>query len=298
MRTHLWLSIGLAALLGACSQSLSGNLTGTGGAGTIDTETGSGGKVATGSGGKVGTGTGGTTGYDATICAGLSAEYDAAMTAARACSAGATGQCMQPVRGNLSPCGNACAAFVTDPSKLNAIEKMWVAANCDRPVPAPPCVSSGACPSGIPDVCIAGADGRGVCSYASGGTGGSSGGTGGRGASGAGGSTAVDGGDPYEICAAYASKYAIVLNAAKSCTVNGTNQCAHAVAPSLSVCTGGCVTYVNDSTDLDLLRQLWQQAGCNRPAVACPAIACEPPATSACTLTDTGGGTCTNLYPL
>ena len=41
MRSHLWLSIGVAAALGACSQSLSGNLTGTGGTGGIvDTTTG------------------------------------------------------------------------------------------------------------------------------------------------------------------------------------------------------------------------------------------------------------------
>ncbi|HVY38952.1 MAG TPA: hypothetical protein VHM31_13500 [Polyangia bacterium] len=299
MRTHLWLSIGLAASLGACSQSLSGNLTGAGGAGAMaDNETGSGGKVGAGSGGKVGTGAGGTTGYDAAVCAGISAEYDAAMTAALTCTAGATGQCMQVVRGSLSPCGIACPAFVTDASKLNVIEKMWVAANCDRPVPAPPCVSVGQCPAGIADVCIAGADGRGVCSYAGGGTGGSSGGTGGRGASGAGGSTAADAGVPDETCAAYASKYAAALNLQKSCTVNAANQCAHAVAPSLSVCSGGCTTYVNDSTELDLIRQLWQEAGCNRATVACPAIACLPPAGSVCTQTDAGGGTCTSYYPL
>ncbi|HVT09407.1 MAG TPA: hypothetical protein VHO67_18230 [Polyangia bacterium] len=291
MRTHLWLAIGLAASLGACSQSLSGNLTGAGGAGA-DT-TGSGGQVGTGTGGKVGASTGGSTGYDATVCAGLSAEYDAAMSAARACTATATGQCMQAARDSLSPCGAGCVAFVTDASKLNVIEKMWVAANCDRPVPAPPCAPIGACPSAISDVCIAGADGRGVCSYAGSGTGG----TGGRGASGAGGS-AVDGGAPYDTCAGYASKYELLLNGARSCTVNGSNQCAHAVAPSLSVCSGGCTTYVNDSTDLDQIRQLWQQAGCGKAAVACPAIACLPPSGSVCTQTDAGGGTCTSYYPL
>ena len=300
MRSHLWLSIGLAAALGACSQSLSGNLTGTGGAGTItDTDTGSGGKVGTGSGGKVGTGTGGSTGYDATVCAALSSEYDAAMSAARACTSGATGQCMQPVRSSLSVCG-ACGAFVTDASKLNAIQKMWTAASCDRPVPAPPCAAIGQCPSGIPDVCIAGADGQGVCSYAGGGGGGSSGwtGTGGRGASGAGGSSAADAGPPNDTCAGYAAKYAVLLNLEKSCTFGASNQCAHAVAASLSVCSGGCTTYVNETTELDQLRQLWVQAGCNRPAVACPAIACLPPAGSVCEATDAGGGTCANYYSL
>ncbi|HSS37751.1 MAG TPA: hypothetical protein VLT58_03180 [Polyangia bacterium] len=287
MRSILWVSLGLATALGACSQSLSGNLTGTGGAAAMtDVET----------GGKVGTGTGGTGGYNASACQAFAVEYDAAMTAARSCRAGATAQCMQPVSSSLSVCGS-CPAFVTDASKLNAIQQMWQAANCDRPTEVPPCVS-GPCPSGIPDVCIAGANGQGVCSYAGGGTGGSGGTTGGSGGKSGAGGAPVDAGPPNDVCAAYAMKYAIVLAEAKSCTYGAADQCAHAVPTSLSVCSGGCSTYVNDATDLNLLQQTWAQAGCNRAAVACPAIACVPAAGGVCNLTDTGGAACANTYPI
>ncbi len=278
MRSLVWVSIGVAAALAACGQSLSGNLTGTGGAGAM-TDTG------TGSGGKAGTGAGGS--YNASACHTFAVEYDAAMTAARSCTTGATGQCMQAAVSNLSVCG-ACPAFVTDASKLNAIQQMWQAANCDRPTEIPPCVS-GPCPSAIPDVCIAGGNGQGVCSYA-GGTGGTTGGSGGNGGS------AVDAGAPSDVCAGYATKYAMVLAAEKSCTFGAADQCAHPVPTSLSVCSGGCTTYVNDPTDLKLLQQLWAQAGCNRAAVACPAIACVPAAGGVCNRTDAGGAACMNTY--
>lgn len=252
-----------------------------------------------GSGGKVGTGSGGTTGYNPSVCAGLSAEYDAAMTAARTCSAGATQQCMQPAIDHLSVCGG-CPIFVTDASKVGAIQQMWVAAGCDRPPVAPPCFD-GACPSGIADVCVAGADGQGMCSYAAAGAGGTSGGTGGKGgsggSSGAGGSAAADAGPPNDTCAGYAQKYALLLAAAQSCTVDAAGQCLHPVDPILSVCNSGCTTYVNDATELDEIRQLWDQAGCNRtPAVACPAYRCVPAEGGACTKSNTGGGICSNTY--
>ncbi|MES1157695.1 MAG: hypothetical protein ABUL67_01220 [Haliangium ochraceum] len=289
MRSLVWVSIGLAAALGACSQSLSGNLTGTGGAGAItDTET--------GSGGKVGTGAAGTSGYNSPSCGAFAAEYEAAMTAARACTPGSKSACTEPVSSSLSVCGS-CPAFVTDASKLNAIQQLWQGANCDRPTAIPPCASIGPCPPGVPDVCIAGPDGQGLCSYA-GGTGGTTGGSGGRGATGGGsgaGGSPVDGG-AADLCNAYVIKYGIVLAAEKTCTFGASEQCAHAVPPSLGACTGGCTTYVNDATELDDLRQLWIQAGCNRPAISCPVISCSAATGAACTQTDAGGGTCADRY--
>jgi hypothetical protein len=283
MRALLWLSIGLAAALGACSGSLSGNMTGKGGAGAL---TGSG----TGAGGKVASGAGGTTGYNPAACAALSAEYDAAMPAARSCKPGSATQCTEPVNNSLSACGS-CVAFVTDPSKLIAIEQMWQAANCNQRIPCP---SSGACPMGVPDVCTADSTGQGLCSYGDG-TGPHTGGMGGNegtGGTGAGGSP-VDGGE-LDVCGAYAIKYATVLEAVKSCTFGAAGQCAHSVLPSLSVCSAGCNLYVNDSTELEEIRLLWEQAGCARAAVACPAILCVPSAGGACTQTDAGGATCVN----
>jgi hypothetical protein len=290
MKALLWVSIGLAAALGACSGSLSGNMTGTGGAGALTgSGTGTGGKVTSGAGGKVGSGSGGTVGYNPSACAALSAEYDAAMTAARSCTPGSTTQCTEPVNSSLSACGS-CVAFVTDPSKLLALEQMWQAANCNQRIPCP---TSGACPMGVPDVCVADPSGQGLCSYGDGSgphIGGTGGTTGTGGSTGAGGSP-VDGGE-LDVCGAYAIKYATVLDAVKSCTFGATGQCAQSVAPALDSCTAGCTVYVNDASELNLIRQLWTQAGCNKRAVSCPLILCIPADGSACSQTDGGGGTC------
>jgi len=93
------LSISLACLIGigACSQSLTNDMSGTGGTGGVKTGTGGeGANTRGGSGGSAG-GTGGQS-----LCDTLVAQYQTALTAARSCAIGGTGQCQQLVNVALS----------------------------------------------------------------------------------------------------------------------------------------------------------------------------------------------------
>jgi len=282
MRSLLLLSIFLAAAT-ACDQSLTHDMTGTGGA-----------RSGTGGGaGGAGPGAGGS-GGSASLCNALVAEYQSAVVAAESCQVGASGQCQQTVTGSLSGC--SCPIYVTDSSALSTIEEAWQAAGC--------VVQEPACEIGCPiavtlnTTCVSTDGGSaGFCSYAPG-TGGTSGATGGTsgatgGTTGAGGS-AVDGG--LSDCGTLVSEYAAVLAGAKSCTAGAPGQCTQQVSSGLSPCNTGCTVFVTDSSVLDTIQQKWEAAGCADVAVACPAIACAPPSGVACVASDAGGSVCATLY--
>ncbi len=276
MRSLVILAFSIAVGAGACgSHSLTGDISGTGGAGT--------GGVGTGAGATGGSSTGGTGGAGGSLlaaCTELASQYQQALPAAMACDVGASGQCAQIVESALSACGS-CPIAVSDTSTLGALRKLWDGANCQGAFGAISCPLD-LCLQPDKDVCLP-VDGgtRGVCSYPPAGTGGSSG---------AGG----DGG--VSACGALAAKYAAVLASAKSCTAGSADQCAHAVPARLSPCRDGCVEYVNDPTELSSIEQAWTQQGCANAAVACPAYACAPTVAGACVATDGGGAVCGAVY--
>jgi hypothetical protein len=287
MRSLLLLSILLGAAT-SCNQSLTPDMTGTGGS-------------RTGAGGAGGTGraTGGSGGSVSSVCNALVAEYQSAITAAETCQVGATGQCQQLVSARLNGC--SCPTYVTDSSAISMIEDAWGRAGCIAPGP----VCNLLCPAPLNTTCVATDGGSiGFCSYVPG-TGGTSGAggtsgtnaTGGRGATGgttgAGGST-VDGG--FSNCGTLASEYAAVLIGARSCTAGATGQCAQQVPSSLSACNSGCTQFVTDSGVLDVIRQKWNADGCGNLPVACPLIACAPATGASCLQSDAGGSVCSTTY--
>ena len=290
MRSLLLLSTILLAASTACNQSLTPDMTGTGGS-----KTGAGG----GGAGGTGPGAGGSGGSVSSVCNALVAEYQSAITAAETCQVGASGQCQQIVTASLTGC--SCPTNVTDSSALSTIEAAWQAAGCV--VPTPPC--NLLCPAALNTTCVS-ADGgsTGFCSYVPGtggspGAGGTSGttATGGRGGTGgttgAGGSTADGGG--LSSCGMFASEYAAVLTGARSCTAGASGQCGQQVPSSLSPCSA-CMEYVTDRSILDDIRKEWDVAGCANVKVACPLIACAPATGAACLPSDAGGSVCSTIY--
>jgi hypothetical protein len=287
MRSLLLLSSLLAATA-ACTQSLTPDMTGTGG-------------TTTGAGGAGGTrpGAGGSGGSVSSACDTLVAEYQSAVTAAETCRVGASGQCQQLVTASLTGC--SCPTYVTASAVLSTIEDAWVAAGCATPGPACDLL----CPAALNTTCVS-ADGGsvGFCSYVPGtggspGAGGTSGTTaaGGRGGTGgttgAGGSTADGGG--LSSCGMFASEYAAVLTGARSCTSGASGQCGQPVPSSLSPCSA-CMEYVTDRSILDDLRTQWDLAGCANVKVACPLIACAPATGASCVPSDAGGSVCSTMY--
>ena len=277
MRSLLLFSTLLAAAA-ACSQSLTPDMTGTGGGGPGAGGTGATGPETGGSGGS------------ASLCNALVAEYQSAVTAAETCQVGASGQCQQLVTATLTGC--SCPTYVTDSSALSTIEDAWSAAGCV--VPGPACNIF--CPAALNTTCVAtGGGSTGFCSYVpgTGGTSGAGGSGGTGGTTGAGGST-VDGG--LSDCGTLASEYAAVLIGARTCTAGATGQCGKQVPASLSPCTSGCTQFVTDSSVLDTIRTRWDAAGCANVKVLCPAIACAPSTGAACVASDAGGAVCSTIY--
>jgi hypothetical protein len=279
MRSLLLLSILLAATA-ACNQSLTSNMTGTGGIGPV---TGIG-------GGGTNPGTGGLGGSNVSpVCNALVAEYQSAFAGAETCQVGASGQCQQLVTGALSGC--SCPIYVTDSSALSAIEDAWQTAGCV--VPTPSCGLF--CPAALNRTCVSTDGGSaGFCSYVpdTGGTSGTggdaTGGTGGTGGS------SVDGG--LSSCSTLVSEYAAVLIGARSCTAGAAGQCGQEVPSSLSPCSSGCTELVTDRIVLDTIRQEWEAAGCGNAPVLCPLIACSPAVSAACVPSDAGGSVCSTSY--
>jgi len=282
MRSALLLSLPLlAATVGACSQALTPNMTGTGGimTGTGDV-TGSGGFV-TGAGGTGGvvTGSGGTGGSNVAMCNTLEAEYASANAAAQSCQVGASGQCQQVVSGGLYGCG--CPTYVNDSTVLAEVASAYQMAGCaanDGPCDLP-------CPAPINTTCVSTDGGTtGSCSYLPG--------TGGI--TGSGGSP-LDGGaaDP---CDTFAAEYAAVLKGASSCTAGAAAQCEQPVPAALAPCNTACTVYVNDASVLNVIRQQWDAARCGSVAVDCPLVSCPFVAGGACVASDAGGSACSTRY--
>jgi hypothetical protein len=259
MRSLICLSLLAAAALGACSQSLTGNMSGTGGSGT-------------GAGGIV-SGTGGAGGVDlASLCGSIATHYEIAIGYAQTCDGSQPGQCEKLIDSALSTCGS-CPTYVNDSSGLLPIQQAWLSVGCDK-LPPVPCAKV-ACSVPANGVCLSG-----KCVAGPSGTGGSS----------------PDAGPNPSACDALVQKYATVLSVVKRCTVDATGQCSHPVPQTLTVCFSSCMAYVNDETELNAIQQAWNDAGCSDLQVACPAIACLPSSGGLCLATDGGSATCTPIY--
>jgi len=145
----------------------------------------------------------------------------------------------------------------------------------------------------------AGSSTTGAAGSTSTGGGGTTGAGGGAGKVGTGsaGATGTDGGavDAGDVCASLIQQYASALTAAKACNVAlNSEQCQQEVDTSLSC--PGCKTWVHDTKPVDDVRQLWQQAGCDKIHRPCPAIACIAPGKGNCVASSASGpGICTGL---
>jgi len=289
MRTPTLISVACALALGACgSHSLTRDPSGSGGVGTGGIGTGGAGTGGAGTGGV--SAAGGSTGTLEQLCSSLEAEYQQALGQAKFCDVGTTAPCAKQVNSSLRSCAS-CPTLVTDASKLTALQQTYDQAGCDKLIQQP--CFDGVCPPANDNVCVS-IDGgsQGYCSYVPGTTG-----TGGT--SGAGGSSGAGGarGDAGALsCGDLAALYKTALAAAKSCDLPGVaGQCQKAVPAALSTCSSSCIDFVNDPTQLTIIQQQWQAAGCVVP-VLCPAIACLTPVTSLCTANDAGGASCVSGY--
>jgi hypothetical protein len=95
-------------------------------------------------------------------------------------------------------------------------------------------------------------------------------------------------------CSDLQARYADALPAALTCDVGGAGQCQQSVYEALSPCLG-CMIYVNDAATLSTIKASWVQAGCDKVAVACPALSCVQPTSGQCVAGDGGGGSCRPL---
>jgi hypothetical protein len=116
-----------------------------------------------------------------------------------------------------------------------------------------------------------------------GGQAGSQGGSSGQGGKGgqAGGQGGAGGGD----CPAWETNYAKALMQARACNLSSlVPQCTQMVSSKLAC---GCPTYVNDKTQLDMIRSDWLQSGCSANVI-CPPIACLVPPPAGCVPMNSG----------
>src|ERR1022692_1571080 len=124
-----------------------------------------------------------------------------------------------------------------------------------------------------------------------GGAGGGAAGQGGAtGQAGHGGATGQGGTAGSSTCGDLSAEYAAALPAAQRCEIGASDQCMKLVSGSLSPCFVNCMTYANDDSALNSIKQSWVQAGCNNVAVLCPAIACLQPTNNMCVAGDGGAG--------
>ena len=95
-------------------------------------------------------------------------------------------------------------------------------------------------------------------------------------------------------CDELSAQYRDAMPAAQRCEVGATGQCKKLVSSSLSSCFINCMTYVNEDSTLNNIKQSWVQAGCDNVVGPCPAIACLQPTSSTCVAGDGGGGVCSS----
>ena len=161
---------------GTGGASATGGQIGTGGASATGGQGGTGGQTATG--GQTGTGGSATGGHAAggsggggqgggKSCDALESDYGTALTAAKKCTVGATGQCQQLINSSLSCPG--CKQYVNDTSTLSAIQTEWDNQDCSAVPHACPAI---ACILPTTSVCTSnpttsgpggGADAAGTC---------------------------------------------------------------------------------------------------------------------------------------
>ena len=94
-------------------------------------------------------------------CDALATKYSVALAAAKSCTAGASGQCTQPVPMWLSSCAGGCTEYVNDATELNQLRQEWSQAGCGSVTAVCPAI---ACVLSIGSVCVATDGGAGVCS--------------------------------------------------------------------------------------------------------------------------------------
>jgi hypothetical protein len=155
--------------IGIGGASATGGQVGTGGQTATGGKTGTGGS-ATGGHGAGGSGAGGGGGQGGgKSCDALETDYGNALTAAKKCTPGATGQCQQLVNSSLSCPG--CKQYVNDTTTLSAIQTAWDNQNCSSVPHACPAI---ACLVPTASVCTstttggpnAGVDPMGTCTNA------------------------------------------------------------------------------------------------------------------------------------
>ena len=263
------------AAIGACGQSLTGHMSGSGGAPTGGSPGTGGAPTGVGNSGPPAVGQGGYGGTDpAYWCNMVAGQYQAAVAAAQSCDVAQSGQCQQMVDSALSSCGS-CPTFVNDASAPRMLRQSWFDSGCDK-LPSAPC-TGGVCLGGANNVCVvAPGTSHGSCSYAPPDAG------------------SPDGGPA--TCDTLTKQYADALAAARSCTPGAAGQCGYIVAAALTTCTTGCAVLVTDMTQALAIRQAWIDAGCASVPAACPAIACDPLVGGWCAGSDGGSGTCASTY--
>jgi hypothetical protein len=98
-------------------------------------------------------------------------------------------------------------------------------------------------------------------------------------------------------CTDLQNEYTAAMSLAQTCEVDASGQCQQLASTSLSPCFVNCMTYVNDASDLDAIKQSWTAAGCDSlVGMACPAIACLQPTQGLCVASDGGGAVCSSGY--
>jgi hypothetical protein len=204
-------------------------------------------------------GSGGAGGRDVALCSQSNAAYSSALTAALACTPGASNQCQAIVATYPTVCpGSDCSnlEYVNDGATVEAAREEWlaecepglriecIAVACDPPAPPGACVPTS--PGATTGTCVPyGSD--------------------------AGAAVVPDGG---ESCDQLVADYAAAVTAALACTPGAPNQCQAVVSPTPEACDTGCgaAESVNDATGVNAAQQRWiaQCVG----TVSCPLILC------------------------
>lgn len=263
-----WAGVVLAgALLAACDQVLSGVT--LGGAG----------KPYSNPSARSSTDGGDADGSQRTTCTSLAVQYEAAVSQAQRCTpASAADQCARTVPTHLSPC-ESCLSFVNDPTQALLIADQWLLAGCDQ-LTGSNCTQD-VCPYPTNNVCLDMGDGTGRCSSAP---------------------RIADQPDPVTgDCTVLLMRYAAAVGATQYCTPGAPDQCAKSVPSTLNPCLQGCVSYLNDTTLVEVIVAEWKSLGCGNPddASLCSdnAHTCPAAVPKTCMLYDNGVAICASAPP-
>jgi hypothetical protein len=211
-------------------------------------------------------------------CAQINASYQAAVSAALACTPGAPNQCEVRVASTPMECQQACGNGipVNDDTTIEMIREQWLRScdpnpphscpyiPCDPPVPPAACIPDGY--GSATGTCVAGAGdgGAGIPS------------------------------DAGPSCDQLATDYSAAVYAATACTPGAPNQCQALAARLPANCPDLCngSSRVNDTTSVEAARQSWLAAGCGGPPTTCVAMDCVQ-LPGVCVPDPQGSGSCT-----